>query len=74
MRGLWDSILAFTLNMEWYYSKNGFGLCSALLSQDKMFVERRQKSTMNKLFVFVNRYRGNRWNISANILAYLIKI
>ena len=74
MRGLWGYILDFYLNLEWYYVQKQYILCSVLLAQAKDLMERRHKRITTELVECFYRERGNRWDISAKSLYFLIRM
>lgn len=59
MRRLWDSCLAFTLQVERVSGQKAYGLRSTLLAQAKAFVERKHESNMSSLVAALD---GERWN------------
>ena len=59
MRRLWDSCLAFTLQVEKVSGQKAYGLRSTLLAQAKAFVERKHEANMSSLVAALD---GERWN------------
>ncbi len=59
MRRLWDSCLAFTLQVEKISGQKAYGLRSTLLAQAKAFVERKHEANMSSLVAALD---GERWN------------
>lgn len=58
MKRLWDSCLAFTLQVEKFSGQKAYGLRSTLLAQAKAFVERRHEGNMSSLVATLD---GERW-------------
>ncbi len=59
MKRLWDSCLAFTIQVERVSGQKAYGLRSTLLAQAKAFVERKHESNMSSLVAALD---GERWN------------
>lgn len=66
MRRLWDSCLAFTLQVEKVSGQKAYGLRSTLLAQAKAFVERKHEANMSSLVAALDREKWNQSDVSNN--------
>ena len=64
MKKLWDSCLAFTLQLEKYSGQKAYGLRSTLLAQAKAFVERQHESNMASLVAALDREKWSQSDVS----------
>lgn len=64
MRRLWDSSIAFTLQVEKFSGQKAYGLRSTLLSQAKAFVERKHEANMASLVAALDAERWTQCDIS----------
>ena len=74
MRRLWDSCLAFTLQVEKVSGQKAYGLRSTLLSQAKAFVERKHEANMSSLVAALDGERWNQCDVSLNFELRLLDI
>jgi len=65
MRRLWDSCIAFTLQLERISGQKAYVLRSTLLSQAKAFVERKHEANMSSLAAALDSERWTQCDISA---------
>jgi len=74
MRRLWDSCLAFTLQVEKVSAQKAYGLRSTLLAQAKAFVERKHEANMASLVAALDGERWNQCDVSAERQAVLDRL
>lgn len=65
MRRLWDSCIAFTLQLERISGQKAYVLRSTLLAQAKAFVERKHESNMSSLAAALDSERWTQCDVSA---------
>jgi vacuolar protein sorting-associated protein 54 len=64
MRRLWDSCIAFTLQLERISGQKAYVLRSTLLAQAKAFVERKHESNMSSLAAALDSERWTQCDVS----------
>jgi vacuolar protein sorting-associated protein 54 len=64
MKRLWDSCLAFTLQVETITGQKAYVLRSALLAQAKAFIERKHESNMSNLAAALDSERWVQYDVS----------
>jgi vacuolar protein sorting-associated protein 54 len=64
MKRLWDSCLAFTLQVETITGQKAYVLRSALLAQAKAFIERNHESNMSNLAAALDSERWVQYDVS----------
>jgi len=74
MKRLWDSCLAFTLQVEKFSGQKAYSLRSTLLSQAKAFVERRHEGNMSSLVATLDGERWTQCDVSAERQATLHRL
>jgi vacuolar protein sorting-associated protein 54 len=72
MRRLWDSCIAFTLQLERISGQKAYVLRSTLLSQAKAFVERKHEANMSSLAAALDSERWTQCDVSAHDLTLTI--
>lgn len=70
MRRLWDSCLAFTLQVERISGQKAYGLRSTLLAQAKAFVERKHEANMSSLVAALDGERWSQSDVSSGFSKY----
>ena len=69
MRRLWDSCLAFTLQVEKVSGQKAYGLRSTLHAQAKAFVELKHEANMSSLVAALDGERWNQCDVSLTIFS-----
>jgi len=74
MKRLWDTCLAFTLQLEKCSGSKAYGLRSTLLSQAKAFVERKHEGNMSNLVSALDCEKWLQCDVSAERQAALTRL
>ena len=74
MKKLWDSCLAFTLQLERISGQKAYVLRSTLLAQAKAFVERKHESNMSSLAAALDTERWTQCDVSVMLFIEFLSI